>query len=104
MPNPVYLLWGEDLQKNHPILKELEQLASCIVFDSEASVDIQKFSWQVLQEMSTTERLIFDLNWAALRGWREVLSQLFRTEAEIRELYGRLIEGMKACLYGITHE
>lgn len=83
---PVYLLWGEDPSLNHTLLQELEDMATRIVFDSEASLDIQKFSWQVLQEISATERQIFDLNWALLRPWRDVMTQVFRTEDDIREL------------------
>ncbi|NGX54173.1 MAG: hypothetical protein K1000chlam4_00898 [Chlamydiae bacterium] len=76
---PVYLLWTQDPATENTILPSLEPFADRIIFDSEASVDLQEFSHSVLSLINRFHCEVGDLNWTALSGWRKTVSSVFDT-------------------------
>ncbi len=71
---PVYLLWGEDPGKKHPLFAPLSQLATRVIFDSESTNDLKQFAHSLL---SFKGKEVADLNWARTEGWRDLLISLF---------------------------
>lgn len=76
---PLYLLWTQDPSKESTILPSLEKFARRIIFDPEASIDLQKFSQTVLALTQNFHCEIGDLNWSALSGWRKIFTSIFNT-------------------------
>ena len=74
---PVYLFWGQDPTTEYSILPHLQHFATRLIFDPEATEDLQQFSRDMLNRMSSTSIQIVDMNWARIGGWREVLAQTF---------------------------
>lgn len=76
---PVYLLWTQDPSTENAVLPHLLPFAKRIIFDSEATVDLQKFSQSVLSLVDHFECELGDLNWSALNGWRRIITTVFDT-------------------------
>ncbi|NGX54402.1 MAG: hypothetical protein KR126chlam2_00012 [Chlamydiae bacterium] len=90
---PVYLLWTQDPATENAILPALEPFAYRIIFDSEASVDLQEFSHSVLSLINRFHCEVGDLNWTALSGWRKTVSSVFDTPKMLAYLsQSRLIQ------------
>jgi len=79
---PVYLLWTQDPSAENAILPHFEPFARRIIFDSESTANLQKFSQSILGLMKRFQGEVGDLNWSALKGWKT----LFRTFFETQEL------------------
>jgi hypothetical protein len=79
---PVYLVWGEDLSQNEPLLQSLEPLASRIIFDSEATCNLSLFAKYGLKQQCD----IADLNWARIENWRNVLFAVFSPEEKLERI------------------
>lgn len=87
MPDlPIYLFWGQDPSKENTILPHLQHLATRLVFDSESTEDLYKFSENMLERLKSTSSPIVDMNWARIGGWREVLSRTFDSPERIEQL------------------
>lgn len=74
---PVYLIWGECPTKENKILSELMKLSTRIIFDSECSENLKEFSRYILTKSDIENIDFMDIDWALIRGWREVLAQVF---------------------------
>lgn len=83
---PVYLLWTQDPSKESAVLPRLEPFATRIIFDSEASTDLQEFCRSVLSLLEKFHCEVGDLNWTALSGWRKILSEVFATSESLPAL------------------
>jgi glucose-6-phosphate dehydrogenase assembly protein OpcA len=83
---PVYLLWSEIPFKEHIIFPALRPYASRIIFDSECSDSLHKFSEDMLQNFNEFNIDIMDINWALISSWRDMLVQLFDTPARFSVL------------------
>lgn len=83
---PIYLLWGQDPTQETLILPHLIKYANRLIFDSECTRNLHRFSQVMLQLMETTHLDIMDLNWARIGGWREILAQTFDSEDRIKQL------------------
>lgn len=83
---PIYLLWGEDPTKDYTILPHLENFATRLIFDAEATEDLQQFSRDMLNRMHSSSFQIVDMNWARIEGWREVLAQIFDSPERFDQL------------------
>lgn len=83
---PIYLLWGEDPTKDYTILPHLENFATRLIFDAEATEDLQQFSRDMLNRMESSSFQIVDMNWARIEGWREVLAQIFDSPERFDQL------------------
>lgn len=83
---PIYLLWGQDPTTEYTILPHLEHFARRLIFDSEATENLQLFSRNMLNRIETTSIQIIDMNWAKIRGWREVLAQTFDSPERFDQL------------------
>jgi glucose-6-phosphate dehydrogenase assembly protein OpcA len=74
---PIYLLWGEDPSLPNPLFQPLVHLATRVIFDSESTNDLSRFSKAVLKVYE--EKDVADLNWARTEGWRDLFISLFET-------------------------
>lgn len=83
---PIYLLWGEDPTKDYTILPHLENFATRLIFDGEATEDLQQFSRDMLNRLDSSSFQIIDMNWARIEGWREVLAQIFDSSERLDQL------------------
>ena len=83
---PVFLVWTEDPGIQNPICDELKRFATRVIFDSESTEDLCRFSKSVmaLQQESSCE--IADLNWARLESWRDLLAAVFSTSEQFEKL------------------
>ncbi len=83
---PVFLVWEEDPALENPLCNELKGFATRIIFDSESTEDLCRFSKAVIKIQSSTNCEIADLNWARLETWRDLLSATFSTPEKIEQL------------------
>ncbi len=74
---PIYLLWTEDPVKNNPLLQQLEQWSTRIIFDSEITDNLPAFAQTLLKHYQQSGCEIADLNWARTENWRELISSTF---------------------------
>jgi glucose-6-phosphate dehydrogenase assembly protein OpcA len=74
---PIYLLWGQDPTTEYTILPHLQHFTTRLIFDSEATENLQQFSRDMLNRMTFPHIQIVDMNWTRIGGWREVLAQTF---------------------------
>lgn len=82
---PIYLLWGQEPNKEHEILPHLQGVADHLIFDSECVDDLSSFSQVMLDKKGWHGRII-DMNWARFSGWRDVLCHAFENQERIDEL------------------
>ena len=83
---PVFLVWEEDPAVENALCNELKGFATRIIFDSETTEDLCRFSKAVMKIQSSTNCEIADLNWARLETWRDLLSATFSTPERIEQL------------------
>lgn len=83
---PVYLLWGEDPSIPNPLFAPLEKLCQRIIFDSAFIENLANFSKTILNPAIHPDSDIVDINWARMRGWREIFAQTFDTPERIEAL------------------
>lgn len=83
---PVYLLWGEDPAIPNPLFAPLEKLCQRIIFDSAFIENLAHFSKTILNPAIHPDSDIVDINWARMRGWREIFAQTFDTPERIEAL------------------
>lgn len=83
---PIYLLWGQDPTTEHIILPHLQRFANRLIFDSEATDDLQQYSQKLLTQMKSCSTDIVDMNWARIGGWREVVAQTYDSPERFEQL------------------
>jgi glucose-6-phosphate dehydrogenase assembly protein OpcA len=83
---PIYLFWGQDPTSEYTILPHLQYFATQLIFDSESTEDLQKFSRDMLNRLSSTSIQVMDMNWARIGGWRDVLAQIFDSQERFDQL------------------
>ncbi len=83
---PIYLFWGEDPTHESEILPHLQDFASRLIFDTECTQDLQKFSQIMLQKLNTLDIEIMDIHWALISPWRDVIGQIFHNQQRIQQL------------------
>lgn len=83
---PIYLFWGQDPSKENTILPRLQHLATRLVFDSESTEDLHKFSENMLGWLNSATSPLIDMNWARIGGWREVLAYTFDSPERFAQL------------------
>ncbi len=83
---PVYLVWAEDPGNEDVLCNELKNFATRIIFDSECTEDLCRFSQAVAKIQSVDNLEIADLNWARLESWRDLLSATFSSVEKVDEL------------------
>lgn len=83
---PIYLLWGHDPCTENTILPHLEKLATRLIFDSEATSDLQQFCLKLLEHLNNSPVQIMDMNWARISGWREILLQIYDSPERLEQL------------------
>lgn len=83
---PVYLLWGQDPTSEYTILPHLQQFATRLIIDSEATADLQMFSRDIENRMKASSIQIVDMNWSRIGGWREVIAHIFDSQERFHQL------------------
>ncbi len=83
---PIYLLWGEDPTTEHSVLPHLEPFSNRLIFDAEATHDLQRFSLDLLDRVESSSLQFIDMSWARIHGWREVLAQVFDSKERLLQL------------------
>lgn len=83
---PVYLLWGDDPTRQDPTSRNIEKLATRVIFDSETTEDLSLFAKAILEHQKASSSDIADLNWARIEGWRQLFAQTFKSEDQYRSL------------------
>lgn len=83
---PTYIFWTQDPSLENEILPQLEKVADRIIFDPEEAVDLQSFSKTILEIINKFSKRISDLNWVAVRGWRESFRNVFNTPPLLLQL------------------
>ncbi len=76
---PVFLVWAEDPGFDSVLCNELRSFATRLIFDSESTEDLCRFSQAVSKLHVETHSEIADLNWARLENWRDLLTSTFST-------------------------
>jgi glucose-6-phosphate dehydrogenase assembly protein OpcA len=74
---PVYLIWGKNPTIKDPILSELLKLTTRIIYDSQCCDNLKQFSAQILNNLKIENVDFMDIDWALIRGWREVIGKIF---------------------------
>lgn len=83
---PVFLVWAEDPGCENSLCNDLKEFATRLIFDSECTEDLCRFSQAVSKIQKSTHAEIADLNWARLESWRDLLSATFSSPEKIEEL------------------
>lgn len=83
---PTYLLWGDDPTKKDPVAKEIEKLATRVIFDSELADDLSLFASSVMAHQFYSGSDVADLNWARIEGWRQLFAETFKTQDQLESL------------------
>jgi glucose-6-phosphate dehydrogenase assembly protein OpcA len=83
---PIYLLWGQDPTGEHDILPSLQRYASRLIFDSDSTFNLQASSKKMIEMIESEKLEVCDINWIALKNWREAIARIFNTEEKIRQL------------------
>lgn len=76
---PIYLVWSDDPSKNNPLTKQLEKLATRVIFDSESTNSLTDFANSLIEHKEKLGSDIADLNWARIEGWRHALIETFKS-------------------------
>ncbi len=71
---PICLLWAEDPSKEHSLFEPLSEIATRLIFDSEATSHLTAFARTLLTLKTKKSFDIADLNWARTEGWRDLLA------------------------------
>lgn len=83
---PTYLLWGDDPTTENPIAKELEELSTRTIFDSEFATHMTDFASSLLSLKQEGMFDIADLNWARFADWRSLFAAQFNTDDKLHLL------------------
>ena len=83
---PVYLLWTQDPLAQNPTFPKLARIADRIIFDAEATANLQKYSQRVLEVEHAFHCEVGDLNWSALAPWRKLLAETYNDAEMLNHL------------------
>ncbi|MCP5470354.1 MAG: glucose-6-phosphate dehydrogenase assembly protein OpcA [Chlamydiales bacterium] len=83
---PVYLMWTQDPLSENSIFPKLARIAHRIIFDSESTANLQKYSQKVLEIENSYHAEVGDLNWSALAGWRKILAESYNEPEMLNHL------------------
>ncbi len=83
---PVYLIWGQDPTTANPILPALLNLSTRMIYDSESSDNLREFSEHILTNLKAEKIDFMDIDWALIRGWRDVIAKVFDTAEKLEML------------------
>lgn len=83
---PIYVVWAEDPCLENPLLHQLQQLATRLIFDSESTENLPDFAASLLKIYDPNSCAIADLNWGRMESWRELLSSTFYNDDRLAQL------------------
>jgi glucose-6-phosphate dehydrogenase assembly protein OpcA len=85
---PIYLLWGQDPTQPNELLTYFQRYATRIIFDSECAKNLPHFGAALSEMIASGKIEISDMNWVAIRGWRDVMARTFDNQEKIQQLHG----------------
>ena len=74
---PVFILVGHDPTQDLQVVQEIEKYATRLIFDPETIDNFGHFATRLLDASKRTHCEFFDMNWSRMRGWREIIAQVF---------------------------
>jgi len=78
---PIYLLWGEDPTEEKIVLPSLRRYASRLLYNASCTDNLQLFAQRMLAMIKSENPLeLMDISWLMLRGWRQVIAQIFDSD------------------------
>lgn len=83
---PIYFYWGQDPTSDTEVLPHFQKFADRLIFDSEATQNLQKFSNLMFEKVNLSKMEIMDVNWALIGPWRDVIYHIFYREERIRQV------------------
>ncbi len=83
---PIYVVYGGDPTQESATSRQLERLASRIIFDSEETPDLTSFAQAVVAKKEKQALDVADLNWARIEGWRQLFANVFKSPEELAVL------------------
>lgn len=83
---PIFLVWAEDPTKHSCLLEKIQPLATRVIFDSEATEDLECFAKSILERQHLADVEVADLNWARLESWRSLISSTFSSAETLEKL------------------
>lgn len=83
---PVFLFWSRSLTDNEPELQDLMRHATRLIVDSDSSDDLILFSRCMLDWLQKKKKVIVDMNWAFISGWRDAITHVFDVEGKVKDL------------------
>jgi glucose-6-phosphate dehydrogenase assembly protein OpcA len=83
---PVFLVWAEDPTLDNPLCSQLQKFATRIIFDSETTENLTRFSQAAAKIRLYSHCEIADLNWARLESWRDLLCDTFSDPDKLEKL------------------
>lgn len=84
---PTHLLWGQNPTTEKVILPHLLPACTRLIFDSDCTDNLPKFSQEMLAMIQAKPELEFiDLNWIRTRGWRQVVRNVFESSTANQKL------------------
>jgi len=81
---PIYVIWPEDPDIPSALFSMLQQVATRMIFDSEASSNLPQFANTLIQLEKHFD--IADLNWARTENWRKLITSTFYTNQSLAHL------------------
>ncbi len=83
---PIFLVWTEDPGLESPLYESVKQIATRVIFDSESTEDLSRFSKVVLASHLDDALEVADLNWARIESWRDLISSTFCLQETLEQL------------------
>ena len=83
---PTYLLWGQTPDVEQTVLPNLQEIATRVIFDSEAATDLASFTSEIVKLKNSSQIELVDMNWIATSGWRNILARSFDTKLRLELL------------------
>ncbi len=84
---PIYVIWSQNIVNSHPILEDLKNIATKIVFDPELSSDLREFSGHVIEHIEHKKCGVTDFAWFNCFGLRELFASVFDSKERIDQLF-----------------
>lgn len=84
---PTYVVWMQDPNIKNPILFNLKEIATKMVFEPMTCLHLREFARQLLTQMEGRKCGITDFSWFSISGWRVLLAQIFNEKERVDQLF-----------------
>lgn len=93
---PIYMLWGEEIDRENPLYSRLEEFCTRTIFDSECTKNLSKFTKHLLDIKCN----IADLNWGRIEAWKNLFVVNFQPCLYLEDLK----KASKITIYYNSHQ